>query len=698
MADKIDISAIARVIDQTTGPMRKITGSIQTAGKAATTTGGAFFKLNAFKFGGLTAGIRGVGQSLGGLFSQVTRLLGPLTAMAGIAGLGGAVAGMKSYIDTADKLGKTARRFGTTAEYLQQFNYVAERSGVDASVAQDALGKFMKTLGTASKGGKAAKDLIPLLGKMGISMQEIKAGDLASILPKVAEGFKKNVNPVLRNDVAIKLFGKSGGKLIDMFAQGKISMQELMQEAVKLGIITTEETKQAEAAADAWLDFTKSITGVKNAIYAEFLPAVEPVLKAMKEWVLENKKVIKEEVTKFVTKLGEILKSINWKQIYEGVKSFGKGLDWVAKKIGGWENVMVAAVIFMNRNFVLAVANVVKHLVLLGATMAAQIATAGGFTGAAAAIKAFSAAFAATPIGLIIALAAAIGFLGYSMWEAREDIAKAWDDAGKTIDKGAKLVAANVKEAADDLPNSWGDAWDRMTATAGTIWSELSASAKSGMALVKGNIADASQGIGEDLSTVWQAVKTAWGPVGTWFGEKWTEAKAGFDTAKTWLGTFEGDFIPEPIKTAWGTLTAFFDSLWGGVVKAFQWAWGIIEPIISAVAAGVGKITGAFSTVSGLAGGAIQGVKNFFTGGGGEAPAAPGAVAAPADGGSLLQGAKRAGVAGGQQQTARVEGEVQTNIKIETVGDIKATATTRDRGMASSNVEVGRSMPGLAAG
>jgi phage-related protein len=186
--------------------------------------------------------------------------------------------------------------------------------------------------------------------------------------------------------------------------------------------------------------------------------------------------------------------------------------------------------------------------------------------------------------------------------------------------------------------------------------------------------------------------------VGPWFGEKWTEAKAGFDTAKTWLGTFEGDFIPEPIKTAWGTLTAFFDSLWGGVVKAFQWAWGIIEPIISAVAAGVGKITGAFSTVSGLAGGAIQGVKNFFTGGGGEAPAAPGAVAAPADGGSLLQGAKRAGVAGGQQQTARVEGEVQTNIKIETVGDIKATATTRDRGMASSNVEVGRSMPGLAAG
>ena len=191
-------------------------------------------------------------------------------------------------------------------------------------------------------------------------MQEIKAGDLASILPKVAAGFAKNVNPVLRNDVALKLFGKSGGKLIDMFAQGKISMEELMKEAVKLGIITTEETKLAEAAADAWLDFTKAMTGVKNSIYAEFLPAVEPALKAMKEWVLANKTVIKEEVTKFVTKLGEILKSINWKQIYEGVKSFGKGLDWVAKKIGGWENVMVAAVIFMNRNFVLAVANVVK--------------------------------------------------------------------------------------------------------------------------------------------------------------------------------------------------------------------------------------------------------------------------------------------------------------------------------------------------
>ena len=167
MADKIDISAIARVIDQTTGPMRKITGSIQTAGKAATTTGGAFFKLNAFKFGGLTAGIRGVGQSLGGLFSQVTRLLGPLGAMAGIAGLGGAVAGMKGYIETADKLGKTARRFGTTAEYLQQFNYVAERSGVDASVAQDAAGKIHENAGDGEQGWQGGKGPHSAVGQNG---------------------------------------------------------------------------------------------------------------------------------------------------------------------------------------------------------------------------------------------------------------------------------------------------------------------------------------------------------------------------------------------------------------------------------------------------------------------------------------------------------------------------------------------------
>jgi len=692
MADKIDISAIARVIDQTTGPMRKITGSIQTAGKAATTTGGAFFKLNAFKFGGLTAGIRGVGQSLGGLFSQVTRLLGPLTAMAGIAGFGGAVAGFKSYIETADKLGKTARRFGTTAEYLQQFNFVAERSGLSAETAQDALGKFMKTLGTASKGGKAAKDLIPLLSKMGITMQEIKAGDLASILPKVAAGFEKNVNPVLRNDVALKLFGKSGAKLIDMFAQGKISMQELMQEALRLGVITTEETKQAEAAADAWLDFTKSITGVKNAIYAEFLPAVKPVLDVMKAWVLENKKVIKDEVTKFVKRFGEILKSINWTAIYEGIKSFVKGMDWIAGKVGGWENVLAGLVLYMNKALLAAIAGVVKHLAILGVAMVGQIATMTGLTAVfpalGAVLKAFSAALAATPVGWFVAAVAAIAiaaFLVYKYWEPiKKFFAELWNDPKKKFFEVLDWLGDFFLQF---IPQPIIDAWKAIDTWADDLWADVEAT---------------FYGVLEWLSDfaaefIPQPIKDAWGAISTWFNEQWRQVEEAFDIS--FLDGIIALFVPKAIQDAWKALPDFFDKLLDSIVGAFRWAWGIIEPIISAVAAGVGKITGAISTVGGLAGGAIQGVKDFFGGGGQAAPAAaPGAVAAPADGGSLLQGAKRAGVAGGQQQTARVEGEVQTKIKIETVGDIKATATTRDRGMASSNVEVGRSMPGLAAG
>ena len=685
MADRIDISAIARVVDQATGPLRKITGGITTAGKAAQTTGGAFFKLNAFKFHGLTAGIRGVGSSLGGLLSQVTRLLGPLTAMAGIAGLGGAVAGMKGYIETADKLAKTARRFGTTAEYLQQFNYVAERSGVDASVAQGALGKFMKTLGTASKGGKAAKDLIPLLSKMGVSMQEIKAGDLASILPKVAAGFEKNVNPVLRNDVALKLFGKSGGALIDMFAQGKISMQELMKEAVRLGVITNADAAEAEKAADAWLDFTKSITGVKNSIFGTLLPAVEPVLKIMKEWVLANKEVIKTEVTAFIRKLGEIIKSINWKGIYEGLKGFVKGMDWVAKKVGGWENVLAALVIYMNKALVLAIANVVKSLALLGVSMVGSIASMTGLTAAfpalGAAIKAFSAALAATPVGWFIAAIVAIGVAAYLIYKYWEPIKKffvdLWNDPKATFLAAVKWLDDMVEKF---VPKGIIDAWDNMADWADELWADIEAHFYGGLEWL------------DDFITEFipKPIQDAWKAVSAWFNEQWQQVEDAFDIS--FLDGIIELFVPKAIQDAWKGLTEFFDKLWDGVVKAFQWAWGILEPIISAIGKGVGVITGAL----GSAGSWVAGKLGF--GGGGEATAAAaGPAAAPADGGSLLQGARRAGVAGGET-TAKVEGEVNTNIKIEAIGDIKATATTRDRGMVQSNVEVGRSMPGLAAG
>ena len=250
MAEKIDISAVARVVDQASGPIRNIQGAITKAAGAAKSASGSFARLgSAGAFGGLTANLKNVGSTLGRLGGQIKGFLGPLAGIAGLAGIGGAVAAMKDYITTATAVGKASQRLGVSAEALQGFRYAAG----NAEIADDALTKLQKTMATVARGGKSVASSAGLLGKFGVSAQMIKAGNLEEILPRIAEGFKQNENPTLRAQMALALFGKSGQQLIPFLAKGRDGIAALSEEARRLGIIIPQQQiAQAQAANAAF--------------------------------------------------------------------------------------------------------------------------------------------------------------------------------------------------------------------------------------------------------------------------------------------------------------------------------------------------------------------------------------------------------------------------------------------------------------
>jgi hypothetical protein len=724
MADRIDISAVARVVDQASRPLRGVTTQIASAGKAAKTTGSAFARLNVFKFGGLTAGIRGVSNSLGGLGKAARSMIAPLTAMVGAFTVGKAISSMKSWIETTDKMGKTARRLGITAEDLQKFRYVAQQSGVDTGTLEGAMSRFQKTLGNVAKGGKGAAVATQVLKRMGVTMEEIKAGDLAAILPKVAAGFEKNVNPIQRAAVAEALMGKQGKELINMFAAGKISMEELMAEAVKLGLISNKTTKEAEDAADAWGKFETSLGGVRNAIYSALLPAVKPALDEMSKFVTANKDVISKEVKVFFTELSRVLKTIDWKAVWEGAKAVGRALDWMATKIGGWEYLILAFILILKRNLVIALAQAAWGILAWGAKL---LGLPTALAAATKAVKAFSLALWASPItwiiGLVLLLALAV-YLIIKHWEPiKKFFAELWADPKKKFwevldwlgDFIGQFIPEPIKAAWTAFKTWWGETWtevkpvlDKALEDFGTFvddytpdevkhaWEATSGFLEEFWDIASEDFWAALDWLGDFVAQfIPEPIKNAWNAVSGFFAELWNDPKKKFWEAVDWLGEFVGQFIPEPIKKAWNVLSTEFGNIWKTVIGWFEWGRDQINKVVDkilefigpllaplkAVAGGIGKVVGGAASLAGSA-------WDYVTGGGTPA-AAPSAVAPQ----SLIQQNQQANA----PVPAKVEGQVEANIKIETTGDIRATATARDRGQVHSNVDVGRSMAAAPA-
>jgi TP901 family phage tail tape measure protein len=157
--------------------------------------------------------------------------------------------------------------------------------------------------------------------------------------------------------------------------------------------------------------------------------------------------------------------------------------------------------------------------------------------------------------------------------------------------------------------------------------------------------------------------------------------------------------VPQPIIDAWSGLGAFFQSLWDTVTAAFKQAWAIIKPIIDAIMAAVGPVLEAAGKVAAIGGGVVSaakgGVSAVTEGASSVAKSAWGGVksffggnkAEPAPAGPLQQGNATM-----TQATARLEGEVETKIRVDLAPGLVGSAETSDSGSVRSSVNVGQTM------
>ena len=229
-------------------------------------------------------GFRSVGSGLKSLTSSIFSMKTALVGVAGIAGFGYLV---KSSLNSADALAKTASKIGTTTEALSKLRYAASITGVEANTLDMAMQRFTRRTAEAAAGTGEAKAAI---AELGLNAKKLQQLPLDEQMQALSAAFSNVENDSDKLRLAFKLFDSEGAALVNTLALGEKGMEELFGRAEALGLVMSGSAAAgAERANDALSDLFSIVKGLKDQFSAALAPAIELVTEKITDFLIETK-------------------------------------------------------------------------------------------------------------------------------------------------------------------------------------------------------------------------------------------------------------------------------------------------------------------------------------------------------------------------------------------------------------------------
>ncbi|BCO32873.1 hypothetical protein TspCOW1_29760 [Thiohalobacter sp. COW1] len=194
----------------------------------------------------------------------------------GVFTVGAVAAATRNALAYADGIDKASKAAGVGAEFLQEFRFAAEQSGVSLQGADDSLRRFGRRIGefANSGGGPAAK----ALESLNIELRDAE-GNLRStevIFNDVVRGLEGVESTAQRAALAAQLFGDDfGPKLVPLLEQGIDGINRLRQEAKDVGVVLSEDVIQN--AVKTGDEFSK-VSRILSVQFADAIVNLSPLL------------------------------------------------------------------------------------------------------------------------------------------------------------------------------------------------------------------------------------------------------------------------------------------------------------------------------------------------------------------------------------------------------------------------------------
>lgn len=192
----------------------------------------------------------------------------------------------------ADEIGDSAQKIGLSAEHMQEWYHVAQIMGTSTESMNKAFIKVNAILGDIATGNAGRfKNSLDLIG---LSFDDLK-GKNSNQAFEIIRGALSNVaDEAIRVGVANEFFGeKIAAEVLPVLESQVKVINELRDEARKLGIVTQEQTIQAGEFTDA-LDRTKqSLSSLGVDLASVVLPVLQDliikirdnIIPVLKDWI-----------------------------------------------------------------------------------------------------------------------------------------------------------------------------------------------------------------------------------------------------------------------------------------------------------------------------------------------------------------------------------------------------------------------------
>ena len=162
----------------------------------------------------------------------------------------------KSTLELADTIGKTADSVGVSTKFLQQFQFVAQQSGLTTEEFNKGLQTFTKNIG---QGGLRTMEATRSLQALGISLndQEGKTKSAEAVFQELFVALDGVSSETRKAGIMADLFGRAGVKMSVLAKSGSQAMMELKESAT--GIIPDDSIRRAEEFNDTMNELTREI-------------------------------------------------------------------------------------------------------------------------------------------------------------------------------------------------------------------------------------------------------------------------------------------------------------------------------------------------------------------------------------------------------------------------------------------------------
>jgi len=241
---------------------------------------------------------RSVKRTVKGMFS----LRSMIATVAGGAGIGLAI---KSSLDFADAIGKTADRIGLTTAALQQYRHAAKLSGVAQSTLDKGFEAFAKRLGEARAGTGAMVTYLRKYNKETLNtvLNAKSTEDALKIIFRTMDNMTEASD---RAALSAAAFSRTAGvQMANLVREGASGLNDMLREARELGLVIDESLiREAEEANDSVTRLSSVLKIQMVATLLELGPTITEVTDNMVKWVKQNKLFIKQKIGSILTGLG----------------------------------------------------------------------------------------------------------------------------------------------------------------------------------------------------------------------------------------------------------------------------------------------------------------------------------------------------------------------------------------------------------